>query len=129
MRANKQYLLLVVALSLSICPRTAFSQIVVGVSAPISGPFAIVGKEVMDGTGAATEAINSQGGIRGKKIERILVDDNCAPDRARSQAERLVVQDKVSALIGYPCSATALAVRNVVTQYKVPAIMLAGTPA
>ena len=66
--------------------------------------------------------------VAGKKIELIIKDDTGVADVTRRHAQELIVNDKVAAIAGFSLTPLALAVAPVITQAKMPAIiMTAGT--
>lgn len=106
----------------------AQTPVALGISAPLTGPFAIYGHQVADGARLAVDTINSHGGIGGRRIEAIVVDDEGQIATAAASARKMIVQDKVAALIGYPLSPEAQAVKQVAESAKVLMITLATAP-
>src|SRR6202453_5232611 len=94
----------------------------IGFSAPITGPFAENGKQMM----AALNLFLEQNGktVAGKKIEVILRDDAGVPDQAKRIAQEFVVNSKVAILAGYNPTPTALAVAPIATEARVPQIVV-----
>ncbi len=73
-----------------------------------SGPFASVGIDELRGAQLATKAINAAGGVDGRKIEFIAEDDQGRADLSVIRANKLIDQDKVSAMIAcFGAGATA----------------------
>ena len=54
------------------------------------------------------EAVNATGGINGKKIEVILLDDECKPDKGVANVNRFIHQHKVHLVMGSTCSSVSL---------------------
>ena len=50
------------------------------------------------------EAVNATGGINGKKVEVILLDDECKPDKGIANVNRFISQNKVHLIVGSTCS-------------------------
>lgn len=79
----------------------------VAVVAPRVGPMARFGYELTDGAQIAIDNINQNGGLEGKKINLVVVDDRCEDSFAISAAQMMSVnssdQDKVSLVIGPYC--------------------------
>lgn len=69
------------------------------------------------------EAVNAQGGINGKKIEVILLDDECKPDKGIANVNRFIHQNKVHLVMGSTCSSVSLPMVDVVTKEEVPQII------
>ncbi|MGW2095077.1 amino acid ABC transporter substrate-binding protein [Promicromonospora sukumoe] len=98
------------ALSLSAClasPEQGGSEaddpdapIVVGVSLPLTGDFAEPGKGVQRGYEAWAAHVNENGGLLGRQVELVIVDDQSNADRVASDYERLINQDGVDLIFG-----------------------------
>jgi len=54
------------------------------------------------------EAVNAIGGINGKKIEVILLDDECKPDKGIANVNRFIHQHKVHLVMGSTCSSVTM---------------------
>ncbi len=74
-------------------------------------------------------AINKRGGIQGRKIEFILLNDKCNPSKGVSNARQLIEQDKVHLLIGSSCSSVTLPIVRVTDKRKTPQITAESTDA
>lgn len=101
-------------------PGVSQDEIVLGQSAAFSGPAQELGKAMREGALAYFEEVNRRGGVHGRKIRLISLDDGYEPDRAVPNTQRLIEQDRVFALFGYVGTPTAYAVIPFVTQAKVP---------
>ena len=86
----------------------ARSALNIGVIAPLAGEYQKVGEELVSGVRTAVDEINSQGGLKGEKINLIMVDDQCDVRIAVSTAQMMAVnvseRDKMSLVIGPYCS-------------------------
>jgi branched-chain amino acid transport system substrate-binding protein len=81
----------------------AQNKVKVGVVVPLSGPFALGGQNVKRGYDLAVEDINAAGGIKalgGAQIELVYADNQGKQDVAIGETERLIQQEKVSAIMG-----------------------------
>jgi branched-chain amino acid transport system substrate-binding protein len=105
-------------------PGVTDDTIKLGGSYPFSGPASAYGT-----IGRAAKAhfdwVNSKGGVNGRKIEFVTVDDGYDPARAVSNARRLITQDKVFALFNTLGTANNLAIWDYVNQQKVPHLYVA----
>jgi branched-chain amino acid transport system substrate-binding protein len=72
-----------------------------GQSAPITGPMARVGLAFRDAALAVFNEVNSQGGIGGKKLELITLDDENRFERTELNAKLLATEHHVIALFGF----------------------------
>src|SRR5262245_58078305 len=104
----------------------AAESVKIGLIAPMSGPFAPVGKQMQAGAKLYMQEHGDT--VAGKKIELIVKDDAAVPDNSKRIAQELVVNDKANVLIGMGLTPIALAVAPIATAAKVPEVVtLAGT--
>ncbi len=94
--------------------------ILIGQSAALSGPAEALGKEMKAGAEAYFNAVNKAGGINGRKIKLVSLDDGYEPERAKANTEKLINDEKVLALFGYVGTPTSNASLPVFTKAKVP---------
>lgn len=69
------------------------------------------------------EAVNAKGGINGAKIEVILLDDECKPDKGIANVNRFISQNKVHLIIGSTCSSVTMPMVDVTARDQVPQIV------
>jgi branched-chain amino acid transport system substrate-binding protein len=105
-------------------PGASDTEIKIGQTYPYSGPTSVYS------TIAKTEAayfakINAEGGINGRKINLISLDDGYAPPKTVEQTRKLVEQDEVLLIFGSLGTATNTAIHKYMNTKKVPHIMLA----
>src|SRR5579862_47418 len=72
----------------------------VGSEQPLSGPGAIGGKTAVVGLEMAADRINKNGGINGRPVELVLVDDESKPDVGRRKSQKLVEEDNIDVHVG-----------------------------
>ncbi|MFY7941107.1 MAG: ABC transporter substrate-binding protein, partial [Burkholderiaceae bacterium] len=75
-------------------------DIVLGQSASFTGSFASQATSYRDGALAYFEHINAKGGVAGRKIRLVSLDDGYVADKAKANTEQLLNNDKVLALFG-----------------------------
>jgi branched-chain amino acid transport system substrate-binding protein len=102
---------------------TAQDTIKIGVTQPLTGAFAASGNYVAQGAKIAEEEINKGGGVLGKKIQLIVEDNKSNPTEAAATAEKLIVKDKVPAMMGAWGSGLTLAIMPKLEEYKVPMVV------
>ena len=78
----------------------AAETIKIGVTQPLTGPVAASGNYVVQGARIAESFLNEAGGILGMQVELIVEDNKSNPKEAVATAEKLIVRDEVSALMG-----------------------------
>lgn len=96
--------------------------VLIGQSAALSGPAQALGMEMKAGAEAYLEQINKAGGIHGRKIKLISLDDGYEPERAKANTKELIEEKKVFALFGYVGTSASNAALPLFTEAKVPFI-------
>ena len=99
----------------------------IGVNLELSGPVASYGTSEAAGIDLAVEEINAAGGIDGKEIKIVKVDNKSDNAEATSAATRLTDQEKVIAIIGAATSGATVAQAQIANDKKVPLISPSGT--
>lgn len=95
----------------------------IGVIQPLSGPVAASGNYVRMGAEIARDWINARGGVLGRPVELAIEDNKSDPKEAASAAEKLIVRDKVPAIMGAWGSSMTLAVMPKLEEYGVPMVV------
>ncbi|MFC1757586.1 ABC transporter substrate-binding protein [Planctomycetota bacterium] len=113
-RVLVQYCLLCAGLLLVNCPVSADDgvrepDIVVGMSTALTGPASDLGLNVLAGVSAAFDESNHAGGVRGRNLALIALDDGYEPNRTAPNMRRLIEQDNVVAVVGNVGTPTAIA--------------------
>lgn len=83
------FLSLLLILTVS-CKSQQDEQILIGVAAPLTGPNAKPGQDILNGVKLAVEEWNSKGGLLGKSIEILSGDDRSDPREGLVVANKLV---------------------------------------
>src|SRR5712691_110867 len=96
--------------------------IVFGQAAVLEGPASALGTGMRVGINAAFDEANKNGGVHGRKLKLVSVDDGYEPDKSIAATKKLIEQDKVFALIGAVGTPTAAAAQPIATAAKVPFI-------
>jgi branched-chain amino acid transport system substrate-binding protein len=120
-------LIAIAAASLLAAPASAENgvsadKILLGQVAALDGPAAALGQGMRDGLLAAFDEANRAGGINGRKIELISVDDGYEPNKSIAGAKKLIEEDKVFALVGSVGTPTSAAVQPIASEAGVPFI-------
>ena len=95
----------------------------IGVTEPLTGAVAASGNYVVQGAKIAESLINQDGGVLGQQIELIIEDNKSNPKEAVLTAEKLIVRDGVSVLMGAWSSTYTLAVMPKLMEYGVPMVV------
>jgi branched-chain amino acid transport system substrate-binding protein len=100
-------------------PGVTDAEIKIGQTMPYSGPgsaYALIGRA----EAAYFKMINDQGGVNGRKILLVSVDDSYSPPKTVEMTRRLIEQDQVALIFGMFGGVTNLAVRQYLNDNKVP---------
>ena len=98
-------------------------EIRIGQTLPYSGPasgFGIIGRAQE----AYFEKVNAEGGINGRKVKFISLDDAYSPPKTVEQTRKLVEQDEVLLMFGSLGTATNNAVHRYLNSKKVPQLFV-----
>lgn len=111
----------------------AQQEVVIGVVEPMSGAGAQTGIDAKAAMETAAEIINENidlglplgpgeglTHLGGAKIKLIFADHQADPQKGRAEAEKLITENKVSAIVGAYHSAVAAVVSQVAERYQVP---------
>ncbi len=96
------------------------TKIVLGQSVALTGPAAQLGIQMRNGVSAYLDAVNEKGGVHGRKIELITLDDQYEGKVTVPNTRKLIEEHKVFALIGYVGTPTSVPAVPVFTEAKVP---------
>ncbi|MGF6311521.1 branched-chain amino acid transport system substrate-binding protein [Bradyrhizobium sp. i1.8.4] len=115
--------------------RAQTSEVAIGVIYPLSGASAQIGVDAQRAFETAADIINKNydfalplakgeglSGLGGAKVRLVFADHQADPQKGRAEAERLITQDKVCAVIGTYQSAVAVTVSQICERYGVPFI-------
>lgn len=94
-------------------------EILVGATSTKTGAIAVCGN-VDEGANAYFKRINDAGGVNGRKIKFVVLDDGYSPQRAIGNVRRLMGQEKVFALISGCGTVTGAAVLSIVERDTIP---------
>jgi branched-chain amino acid transport system substrate-binding protein len=84
------------------------SEIRFGISAPFTGPAKELGQNMKLGIEAAFNVANANGGVYGRQLRLISVDDGYEPSRTTAAMKQLYEDDQVFGLIGNVGTPTAV---------------------
>jgi branched-chain amino acid transport system substrate-binding protein len=97
-------------LAVLLCAAPAFAQqpILVGAAFPQSGILADIAADLRKGLLLWQDEVNAGGGLLGRRVELLLLDDRSEPGATGKLYEQLIVEHKADLLIGPLGSATSL---------------------
>jgi len=96
------------------------SCVLKGPAQDLGGPAQDLGQDMRDGALAYFKHINAEGGIKGKKIKLITLDDGYEPKACVSNTKQLIEKDRVFLLFGYVGTPTSKAIFDLIKKTKVP---------
>ena len=96
----------------------AQGPIKIGMIAPLTGPLAAIGKDMVMGTELYLDEIGRQ--VAGRRIELIVEDDQGDPAAGVTKTRKLVEQDKVHIMTGGVLASTGYAIQPYVDAQKIP---------
>ncbi len=100
-------------------PGASDTEIRIGTTTPYSGPASAYSAGAMS-IGAYFAMVNDQGGVNGRKLNFISLDDAYSPPKTVEQIRRLIESDEVMFLVNPVGTATNMAVVKYINQKKVP---------
>lgn len=95
-------------------------EIVLGMSTALSGPAGDLGNEMLAGVNAALAEVERAGGLRGRHLRLIALDDGYEPDRTGPNVRKLVEQENVLAIVGNVGTPTAVAALQITNANHTP---------
>jgi branched-chain amino acid transport system substrate-binding protein len=118
-----------------IAARAQTPEVVIGVIYPLSGASAQIGVDAQKAFETAADIINKDydlnlplargeglPGLGGARVRLVFADHQADPQKGRAEAERLITQEKVCAIIGTYQSAVAVTVSQICERYQIPFI-------
>ncbi|SMF79081.1 branched-chain amino acid ABC transporter substrate-binding protein [Pseudobacteriovorax antillogorgiicola] len=120
-------LILGLALYFSSHAQAESKTIKIAVAGPHTGPYAAFGEQMLKGAEKAAQNINKAGGVLGKTLEIVKVDDECKPMGAVNAANEIVSKYKANAVVGHFCSASTIPASKTYMSHNVIMVTPAST--
>lgn len=98
------------------------TTIKIGLPGPFTGNASSYSKSQI-GMHAYYRSVNDAGGIHGRKLEIIEVDDACSEVKGITAVKNLIYEQKVFLINGISCSGVGLAIKPMVIEAKVPFVI------
>ena len=80
--------------------KSGLKEIIIGLEAPMTGPFAVLGVSQKNSMTIVADAINKAGGIGGAQIKIKDLDDGLSPAKAVANAKEFATDDNVKMVVG-----------------------------
>lgn len=103
------------------------NEIVIGEFGSMTGSEATFGISTHNGVLLALKEINNAGGVKGKTLKLVSLDDQGKPEEAATVVQKLITQIKVTAIIGEVASSRSLAAAPIAQQNKIPMVSPSST--
>ena len=103
-------------------PGITDSEILIGQTVPYSGPVSFAGANGF-GDLAFMKMLNEQGGIHGRQIKLLSLDDGYAPPKTLELTRKLVEQDQIAFLYSTLGTGPNSAIAKYITERKVPHLL------
>src|ERR1700756_5357623 len=104
-------------------PGASDTEIKIGTTTPYSGPASAYSAGAVSAT-AYFAMINDQGGVNGRKINYVSLDDAYSPPKTVEQVRKLIESEEVLFLVNPVGTATNMAVVKYINQKKVPHLFI-----
>jgi ABC-type branched-subunit amino acid transport system substrate-binding protein len=101
-------------------PGVSPRAVVFGQSAPLSGSNAELGSDIRNGALAYFRKVNEAGGVHGRKLELVTLDDANQVPRAEANTAKLIQEERVFALFGYASATLSRPALPLVDKHQVP---------
>jgi branched-chain amino acid transport system substrate-binding protein len=127
MRTRTCRSLLLLALGTAGCKTTSGSEIVVGEYGSMTGSTATFGTETHNGIQIAVDEVNKAGGVKGRKIHLVSLDDQGKSDEAVTTVTRLIDLNHATAILGEVASSRSKVGARVCQRKHVPMVTPSST--
>lgn len=97
-------------------------EVLLGHTGILTGPLGATIKTLLSGADLALAETNAQGGVAGRRLRLVSLDDELKPDKAVANYQRLLGEQKVFGFFGCVGSATTAAAAEVLAQSGAPLV-------
>lgn len=97
------------------------STILLGSSSALAGHAGFLGSQYVKGARLYFDEVNKQGGVHGRQIEVLSLDDQYNPSKTVANTQKLINEEKVFALFNYVGTPTSVAVLPIINDAMIPA--------
>src|SRR5215475_15091489 len=104
-------------------PGVSDKEIKIGTTTPFSGPASAYSAGAVSAT-AWFQKINEQGGVNGRKINYVALDDGYSPPKTVEQVRKLIESEEVLFMVNNVGTATNMAVVKYINQKQVPHVFI-----
>ena len=109
-------------LAVSAAPSLAADPVRIGAVLSVTGPASFLGEPEKNTIQMEADKINAAGGVLGRPLEVVILDDETDVNKAVLATDRLLKKERVAAILGPTTSGNSLAVMGKAAAAKVPLI-------
>ena len=102
----------------------AAEPIRVGATVSLTGRYAGLGKDQLEGMQMWADDLNGRGALLGRPVQLVYYDDASSPEKSAQLYERLITKDRVDLLLGPYSSDITLAASTVAEKHDFPMVAL-----
>lgn len=102
--------------------QTIGNEILFGKTSSLSGPLSEIGVDATSATQAYFDYINAQGGIHGRKLRLMTLDDSYSTEKGVANAKQLIEKEKAFALLNMAGTPTNKALLPIIAEAGIPSI-------
>ncbi|HEY8609025.1 MAG TPA: ABC transporter substrate-binding protein [Noviherbaspirillum sp.] len=102
--------------------QAAADEILFGKTSSLSGPLAEIGVDATAATNAYFAYINEQGGVHGRKLRLLTLDDSYSTEKGVANAKQLIEKEKAFALLNMAGTPTNKALLPIIAEAGIPSI-------
>ena len=117
--------LAVIAATLAL-PAMAQDAYVVGITSALTGPPASTYAPAMEALQIYIDRVNAAGGVNGKQIKLVILDDSAEPSKATANVKRLLTQDAAVLIVNASLSSTYAPIVGETKRAEVPLLFAGG---
>ena len=107
-------------------PAAAQEAYVVGITSALTGPPASTYAPAMEALQIYIDRVNAAGGVNGKQIKLVILDDSAEPSKATANIKRLLTQDNAVLLVNASLSSTYAPIVGEAKRAEVPLLFAGG---
>jgi len=94
--------------------------VLIGQSVSLTGPLAAIGTDFSEGFKVYVDEVNRGGGVFGRHLKLVQMDDGYVPQRSLSNTEKMITEDGVFAIVGNLGTGNVMAVLPLLADKRVP---------
>ncbi len=103
-------------------PGVTDTEILIGSSLALSGHASFLGVQTLRGALSYINHVNENGGVHGRRIRLLALDDRYDPPHCLANTQRLIVDEEVFCLFSYVGTPTTLRIIPLVTKARIPLV-------